>query len=35
MCAVYELRDLNVLQLLLPHDMLLSCGLLLRSHAVL
>jgi hypothetical protein len=32
---VHELRDLNVLQLLLPHDMLLSNSRVLRSHSVL
>jgi hypothetical protein len=35
MCAVYKLHDLNVLHMLLPHDLLLSTSLLLRSNSVL
>jgi hypothetical protein len=34
-CSVYELHHLNVLQLLLSHDVLLSNSSVLRSHAVL
>jgi len=34
-CAVHELHHLNVLQLLLSHDVLLSNSSVLRSHAVL
>jgi hypothetical protein len=34
-CSVYELHHLNVLQLLLSHDVLLSNSRVLRSHSVL
>ena len=34
-CAVYELHHLNVLQLCVSHDVLLSNSSVLRSHAVL
>ncbi|MGA9079190.1 MAG: hypothetical protein WB581_03010, partial [Halobacteriota archaeon] len=33
--SVHELRDLNVLQQLLPHDVLLSNSRVLRRHSVL
>jgi hypothetical protein len=35
MCSVHELRDLNVLQLCVPHDMLLSNSRVLCRHSVL
>ena len=34
-CSVYELHHLNVLQLCVSHDVLLSNSSVLRSHAVL
>jgi hypothetical protein len=34
-CSVYELHHLNVLQLCVSHDELLSNSSVLRSHAVL